>query len=552
MRLEPVSDIALPHSRPRRLPRWIAALPAALAPPMAGEAAALGRLGDGVKLGVWQLDLEGGAGPVNRHWAAMLGQAPGALTLAGWQALLHPEDQASALAALEELAAGRSEAWDLEYRLRHRDGHWLWVQSRGGTQPGAGSLTVVHLDISQRKALEAQLERQARVLSAANEAIAITDPQGRYLFANRNYRRLYGQSPALPVRWQALYTPGSAERIRLFADPALERHGQWRGELALTRAQGAQVHEALALSRLGDGSLVWVVRDLTQQRRAEKELSKLRQALNQAHQQGALSVFAATTLHDAVNLHSVIQMSLAALREIAGHQGLGPEALAALDRADFASARTVELLSRIDPGPEAPGPRAPPERVDLREVVAHVLTLLSAGLDPEVEFRFDPPAEPAPVEAGRLDLLQAVFNVVSNARDACEARGGRVTITIAADDGAGPEGQFAFGDPGAGPRWRLRVEDSGMGVPAAGLEEMFHPYFTTKGSRGTGLGLPLVKEILRKYRGGAAVSSQPGAGTRFDLFFPASPPPDPAGPDCGLPSPVPGLAQDREGMHGAP
>jgi signal transduction histidine kinase len=67
---------------------------------------------------------------------------------------------------------------------------------------------------------------------------------------------------------------------------------------------------------------------------------------------------------------------------------------------------------------------------------------------------------------------------------------------------------------------RVSIKDTGHGIPAAVLEQIFDPLFTTKGEKGTGLGLPQVCAFMRLMRGYVMVNSEPGVGTQFDLLFP--------------------------------
>jgi two-component system sensor histidine kinase HydH len=108
----------------------------------------------------------------------------------------------------------------------------------------------------------------------------------------------------------------------------------------------------------------------------------------------------------------------------------------------------------------------------------------------------------------RLDaerLGQALLNLFLNAVQAMDAGG---VLRVAADVGGG--------------RLVLRVIDTGRGMAAALLPDIFNPYFTTKPS-GTGLGLAIVHRIVEAHGGEVAVQSQVGQGTVFTLSFPLAP-----------------------------
>lgn len=105
----------------------------------------------------------------------------------------------------------------------------------------------------------------------------------------------------------------------------------------------------------------------------------------------------------------------------------------------------------------------------------------------------------------------SILNLVVNARDAMP-EGGAIRISTTSVRG------MKLGEPCA--YVRVRVRDDGVGMPAEVLERIFDPYFTTKGERGTGLGIPQVRALLEQVGGFVRVDSHVGEGTSFDLFFP--------------------------------
>lgn len=109
----------------------------------------------------------------------------------------------------------------------------------------------------------------------------------------------------------------------------------------------------------------------------------------------------------------------------------------------------------------------------------------------------------------------AVLNLVINARDAMPT-GGEVQI---ATDRCEAQTVGSSG-PAPGVYVRVRIKDTGKGMPAEVLQQIFDPLFTTKGEKGTGLGLSQLCAFMRLMRGFVTVNSEPGSGTQFDLLFP--------------------------------
>jgi signal transduction histidine kinase/pSer/pThr/pTyr-binding forkhead associated (FHA) protein len=127
-----------------------------------------------------------------------------------------------------------------------------------------------------------------------------------------------------------------------------------------------------------------------------------------------------------------------------------------------------------------------------------------------------------------VGMSRAVLNVVTNALDAVEGRpAAAVTITARADTEAGLA--------------RITVSDNGAGMPPETLAEIFTLFVSTKGARGTGLGLTVSRKILREHGGDIRATSRPGEGSSFVLEFPLRQP-QPGG-DGGDPTATLGAAR---------
>lgn len=151
-------------------------------------------------------------------------------------------------------------------------------------------------------------------------------------------------------------------------------------------------------------------------------------------------------------------------------------------------------------------PRPKLEREDLGAIVTGVLEFSRAELSQAgIALTIDVAAALPEVAADEAQLRQALLNLVRNAREAM-AKGGRLEVVVAAREGAGLV--------------VVTVADSGPGIAAAHLGQIFDPFFSTK-ERGTGLGLALVHQIVVEHGGRVEVDSGEGRGTRFSLSFPA-------------------------------
>ncbi len=110
----------------------------------------------------------------------------------------------------------------------------------------------------------------------------------------------------------------------------------------------------------------------------------------------------------------------------------------------------------------------------------------------------------------------AILNLVLNARDAMPD-GGDIHISTARCEVKAA----TTGLPTPGTYVQVRVKDGGQGMSGETIQKLFDPFFSTKGDKGTGLGLPQVRAFMRLIGGHVRVTSAPGIGTTFDLLLPA-------------------------------
>ncbi len=147
--------------------------------------------------------------------------------------------------------------------------------------------------------------------------------------------------------------------------------------------------------------------------------------------------------------------------------------------------------------------RAP---TDLNKIVADILgTMDLRAKDAHAEIHFDPVAI-APAYVDGTEVYRVVLNLVVNAIEACQDKGGHVSVSCAAD---------ALGHT-------IHVTDTGCGISPETLPRLFDAFSSTKGSRGTGLGLACCQKIVKEHGGAIECSSEPGKGSTFTVFLPPS------------------------------
>lgn len=134
---------------------------------------------DGARLGTWDWDIPSGHVRFNERWAEMLGYDPEEIQpdLSTWTRVVHPDEADRIQGILADHLEGRTPAYKTEHRLRHRDGHWVWVLDAGRvyTRDAQGNplkAAGIHLDISRAKKVEADLNAAVEETRAANEKLS--------------------------------------------------------------------------------------------------------------------------------------------------------------------------------------------------------------------------------------------------------------------------------------------------------------------------------------------------------------------------------------------
>ncbi|HEY0250819.1 MAG TPA: ATP-binding protein, partial [Kofleriaceae bacterium] len=158
------------------------------------------------------------------------------------------------------------------------------------------------------------------------------------------------------------------------------------------------------------------------------------------------------------------------------------------------------LMQLARPGPDHVAP------IDLNHTIRDITMMLKqAGKLGRVDSVVELGNEPLTVTVNRTRIEQILVNLVINAVDAITGEG---TVTVSAR--ASEDGK----------RVVCEVRDTGSGIPAEALQKIFEPFYTTKGERGTGLGLPVVRDIVETYGGTLTVKSTPGTGSTFTFDLP--------------------------------
>jgi PAS domain S-box-containing protein len=428
-------------------------------------------------------------------------------------------------------------------RQRRKDGTFVTVAGsaapvRDATDAVVG-WSVIARDLSEVERGEARFHG---LLDSAPDPIVCVDGHGTILFASLHVERVLGyHRDELIGRSVELLVPEEAraghpgQRLEYLADPQMRPMGHGR-ELAVRCRDGTTIQAEISLSTVhtDEGVLVLAaVRDVRErnriqaereQLRAEADRQRLRLRVQEAQRLESLGQLAGGVAHDFNNLLGAMRNYASFVREeVARAEAEDPERWASV-RADAEAIETIadraaELTHQLLAFARRDVVR--PELLDLNAVVRQVEQMLRRTLGEHITLTLllDPMIER--VRADRSQIERVILNLAVNARDAMPT-GGTLTIDTSIVD---VDDSFVESRPGTEPgRYvRLRVSDTGVGMPRDVVEHVFEPFFTTKAAgEGTGLGLATVYGIVTQAGGFAYVYSEPGVGTAVATAFPAA------------------------------
>jgi two-component system cell cycle sensor histidine kinase/response regulator CckA len=375
-------------------------------------------------------------------------------------------------------------------------------------------LTVRLRDISQRMQAEQGLRQLAAIVDSSEDAIISQSLDGVITTWNSGAEKMFGYAAAEIVGLNAsmLLPPKFREELSQQVEQ-VKKGASWKGETVRVRKNGKHIDVGLSISLLkgekGTSSgLSMIARDITERKRLEEEL-------RQSQKMEAVGRLAGGVAHDFNNLLSVIvgYGYLIHANTTPDHpaHASAQEIMTAAGRAG-ALTRQLLAFSRKQV--------LQPEVLDLNSVLKNMDEMLPRLIGEDIDLRIMRGKDLRRVKLDPVQLEQVIMNLVVNSRDAMP-NGGKLTIetadvTFDAQDavhhGVSP-GQYVL----------LAVSDTGEGMDEKTQELIFEPFFTTKEpGKGTGLGLSTVYGIVSQVKGHIWVYSEPGNGTTFKIYFPAT------------------------------
>lgn len=467
------------------------------------------------RLGAWRVNLEPEEVTWSAETAAIHEEAEGFRpTVDGAINYYAPEHRERIREAFYACATD-AEPFDELLQFVTAKGKRIWVRSIGEPEyDDDGSVCAVRgalQDVSELIEAQQRVKRLAdrlrETLENISDAFFTLDREWRFVFLNAQAEQLLERSRHTLVGrgiWaefpDAVGTSFQQQYEAAVNDRRTVRFTEWYPPLQRWFQVNAHPTE--------DGLAVYFS-DVTERRALEDKL-------RQAQKLEAIGQLTGGVAHDFNNLLTVIlgnaEMLYAELPEQSRLCAFADMIITAAESGATLTKRLLAFARRqvLEPQP-----------IDLNRLTDHMLALLRRVLGEDIEMEVVA-AEAlwiAELDPGQLE--NALLNLAINARDAMPG-GGRLTITTS-NARLETEQAAAQHDVTPGQYVAIAVSDTGTGMPPDVIEKVFDPFFSTKGSRGSGLGLSMVYGFVKQSGGHARIKSKVGEGTTVQLYFPRAP-----------------------------
>ena len=440
-----------------------------------------------------------------------------------WETLTHPEDVKRSWKMQNELINGQRDKFKMEFKMKHKDGHWVDILSRANVLFDENNKVVriigTHVDITERKQAETILinkkKEAERYLNLAGVMFIGLDRYGNVNIANKKACEVLEctETEIINQNWFDNYIPdrmrndvrsvfkqlmeGKIKPVEYYENPVLtkignEKHIAWHNTIIMDE-------DNHAIGILGSGE------DVT-------EKLKLQAQLQHAQKMESIGNLAGGIAHDFNNiLTAIIGYTELALDETSKGTLLEDSLQEVYSAGKRAKDLVKQILAFARQSDEKMGPIQP------RIIVKEVLNFIRSTIPTTIEIQENIKSESL-ILGNATQVHQVLMNLCTNAAHAMEDSGG--TLNISLKDVFVDKDKLSIGMK-PGDYVEIKVADTGTGIPPDIIDSIFEPYFTTKAhGEGTGIGLAMVQGVVESYGGKITVDSQMGKGTTFAIYLP--------------------------------
>ncbi|MBR1200908.1 PAS domain S-box protein [Bradyrhizobium sp. AUGA SZCCT0240] len=465
-------------------------------------------------------DSQGSVVQISPSCAVILGYSPGEMIGRSGEDFIHPDHLENSRQEMRALRRGQRPTI-ADTRCFHKSGREVWLSWLGVWSQPVRRFFFVGRDMTETRRAQETLRESAQlargIINTALDAFVQMDDQGTIADWNSQAENIFGWTRdeavgaklsdlIIPYAHRDAHTAGLERFLRTGDGVILGR----RLEIDAMRRDGKEIKVELsvtALKRRNGFVFNGFIRDLTDKIATEDRI-------RQSEKMEAVGQLTGGIAHDFNNILTVITGTIEILADAVKDE---PQLAAITRMIDEAASRGADLTQHL----LAFARKQPlePQETDVNTLIIDTAKLLQRTLGEHVEIEsvFEDESCPAIVDPNQL--ATAILNLALNARDAMPDGGKLIIETgmVVLDE------QYArtHNDVRPGRYAMIAVSDTGTGIPAAILDKVFNPFFTSKGpGKGTGLGLSMVYGFVKQSAGHIMIYSEEGHGTTIKMYLP--------------------------------
>lgn len=481
----------------------------------------------GFNAGTWKWNLQSGEVECSNRWAEIAGYPAEELspsTIDSWMQMVHPDDVSTTQRASEEYQKGNNELYATEFRMRHKQGHWMYVLARGKVLSWSNDgkplvIAGIHQDITERKLSEERMNRLTqefeKVFNGTQSSMFLTeycdDGSFRYVRINKAYERTSGLSPEETIGStpQELYGKEQGDEIvshymrciNKKTSQTFEANVKLRGRTHIVTAELTPLWEG--------GRIKYIVGSSTDVTEKKKILNELVEAKEKAEASDRLKT---------AFLNNISHEIRTPLNGILGFgqlmaQNATRQQLSYFNNMQISSRRLIDTINKITDISLlwSGNMKVHKEKASVPAIMKEMFDQFEPLFrEKNMELLMHLPDEPGELKTDTdPELLRKVWlHLLDNALKFSE------------------KGQTVMAAETQDQHILCSVKDSGRGIDQNYMPEIFDPFSqedteTTRGYEGSGLGLAIVRGIMQKLGGDIRVESEKNKGSTFYFKLPA-------------------------------
>jgi PAS domain S-box-containing protein len=468
----------------------------------------------GAGLGFWEWEINTGNVRFNENWASIVGYTLNELkplSINTWAKLCHPDDLAKSTQELTECFEKRTEVYEIDVRMRHKNNEWIWVHDKGrviewdeNNKPVR--MAGIHQNIDARKKSEAALweseDKYRRLVETTSLYITIIQ-NDKIVYANKALLESsgYEEDDLYGMNFSYFLHPDEQAKVTNIHNQRKAGLAQLNHyETSYINAKKQLVYVRMNIQEFDyqqKKAFMCIMEDITSQKKLEQQLLR-------SQKLQALGSFAGGIAHDFNNILQIIKTYTDLLQLDLPENDQDSNCFKQIDAAINRGSSAVKALMHYSRSNEIRM-----TEFNFSENLKNLVPILK-GLLPSSIVINENIQDNCIIMGDASQIDQVIVNLAMNAKDAMKNKGNlgielyQETMTTLKEKNV-----------------VLSITDNGPGMEKAVLQRIFDPFFTTKKvGEGTGMGLAVVYGIVESHKGKIEVSSEPGKGANFTLTFP--------------------------------